>query len=361
MSDERKPDFESEGVHEVDLSDIPTDLGLLPLRDTLLFPQAILPLAVARESSVALVNEAVKERKVIGVVTQRDPAIDDPVESDLFRDRHAHPHPQDVPLPGRLAAPRRAGHPALPDPAGHAVPALPARPRRAAARGGAARAGGRGARAGAERPGLLPARGGALPDALGRARDPGRQHPGARPARGLHRRQPADAEHRAEAGVPRDARRARAPGAHQQGPGQGPGGARGRQQDPEPGQERAAEEPARVLPARADEGDPEGAGRRRRPAARDRRAAREDRGGRHAGGLEEGGPARAGPPGAHVPRRRRVHGHPHLPRLAGRRCPGASGPRTRSTSRRPRRSSTTTTTTSRRSRTASSSTWPCAR
>lgn len=84
MSDERKPDFESEGVHEVDLSDIPTDLGLLPLRDTLLFPQAILPLAVARESSVALVNEAVKERKVIGVVTQRDPGIDDPVESDLY-------------------------------------------------------------------------------------------------------------------------------------------------------------------------------------------------------------------------------------------------------------------------------------
>ena len=79
MSDERKPDFESGGVHEVDLNDIPTELGILPLRDTLLFPHAILPLAVARESSVALVNDAVKERKVIGVVTQRDPAVDDPV------------------------------------------------------------------------------------------------------------------------------------------------------------------------------------------------------------------------------------------------------------------------------------------
>ncbi len=85
MSEERKPDFESEGVHEVDLNEIPADLGLLPLRDTLLFPQAILPLAVARETSVALVNDAVRERKVIGVVTQRDPAVDDPVESDLFQ------------------------------------------------------------------------------------------------------------------------------------------------------------------------------------------------------------------------------------------------------------------------------------
>jgi len=83
MNDERKPDFESGGVHEVDLNDIPTELGILPLRDTLLYPQAILPLAVARESSVALVNDAVKERKIIGVVTQRDPAVDDPVESDL--------------------------------------------------------------------------------------------------------------------------------------------------------------------------------------------------------------------------------------------------------------------------------------
>jgi ATP-dependent Lon protease len=80
-----KPDFESGGVHEIDLHDLPGELGILPLRDTILFPHAVLPLAVARESSVALVNEAVRERKVIGVVTQRDPAIDEPVESDLYR------------------------------------------------------------------------------------------------------------------------------------------------------------------------------------------------------------------------------------------------------------------------------------
>jgi ATP-dependent Lon protease len=69
----------------VNLAELPAELAILPLRDTILFPHAILPLAVARESSVALVNEAVKERRVIGVVTQRDPAVDDPVESDLYR------------------------------------------------------------------------------------------------------------------------------------------------------------------------------------------------------------------------------------------------------------------------------------
>ena len=40
---------------------------------------------MARESSVALVHDAVRERKVIGVVTQRDPSVDDPVEADLYR------------------------------------------------------------------------------------------------------------------------------------------------------------------------------------------------------------------------------------------------------------------------------------
>src|SRR6187200_583724 len=86
MSDpERSPDFDSGGVTEVDLANVPGELAILPLRDTILFPHAILPLAVARETSVALVHEAVRERQVIGVVTQRDPAVDDPVESDLYR------------------------------------------------------------------------------------------------------------------------------------------------------------------------------------------------------------------------------------------------------------------------------------
>jgi len=84
MSDERTPDFESGGVSEIDVSDL-TELGVLPLRDTILFPHAILPLAVARETSVNLVHDAVRERRVIGVVTQRDPAVDEPVESDLYR------------------------------------------------------------------------------------------------------------------------------------------------------------------------------------------------------------------------------------------------------------------------------------
>ena len=83
--DERPPELDGGSLPELNLHGVPAELAILPLRDTILFPHAILPLAVARESSVALVNEAVRERKVIGVVTQRDPAIDDPVEADLYR------------------------------------------------------------------------------------------------------------------------------------------------------------------------------------------------------------------------------------------------------------------------------------
>jgi ATP-dependent Lon protease len=83
--EDRKPDYEFEGAASWDPASAPGELPILPLRDTILFPHAILPLAVARESSVALVNEAVRERKVIGVITQRDPAIDAPTESDLYR------------------------------------------------------------------------------------------------------------------------------------------------------------------------------------------------------------------------------------------------------------------------------------
>jgi ATP-dependent Lon protease len=83
--DDNAPAFEADGVPELDLSEVPGELGILPLRDTLLFPQVILPLAVARDRSVALVNDAVSARKVIGVVTQRDPETEEPEENDLHR------------------------------------------------------------------------------------------------------------------------------------------------------------------------------------------------------------------------------------------------------------------------------------
>jgi ATP-dependent Lon protease len=63
---------------------VPAELGVLPLRDTVLFPQAFMPLAVARESSVRLIDEAVTGGKMIAVFTQRDAGEDDPQQPDLY-------------------------------------------------------------------------------------------------------------------------------------------------------------------------------------------------------------------------------------------------------------------------------------
>jgi len=63
---------------------IPSELSVLPLRDTVLFPNSFMPLAVARESSVRLVDDAVQAGSVIAVFTQKDPSIEDPGQADLY-------------------------------------------------------------------------------------------------------------------------------------------------------------------------------------------------------------------------------------------------------------------------------------
>ena len=58
-------------------------LPVLPVRDTVLFPHAVLPLTVGRESSVQLIN-SLGEDKTIVVVAQREARIDSPQPTDLF-------------------------------------------------------------------------------------------------------------------------------------------------------------------------------------------------------------------------------------------------------------------------------------
>ena len=63
---------------------VPDELPILPLRDTVLFPNSFMPLAVARESSVRLIDEAISQGKLIGVFTQRDASVEEPQQADLF-------------------------------------------------------------------------------------------------------------------------------------------------------------------------------------------------------------------------------------------------------------------------------------
>ncbi len=58
-------------------------LPVLPVRDTVLFPHAVLPLTVGRETSVGLIN-SLGEDKTIIVVAQREARVDSPQPSDLY-------------------------------------------------------------------------------------------------------------------------------------------------------------------------------------------------------------------------------------------------------------------------------------
>jgi ATP-dependent Lon protease len=62
-----------------------TELPILPVRDTVLFPSAILPLTVGRESSLKLITDLKEEERFLGVVAQRDPRVDNPQAVDLFQ------------------------------------------------------------------------------------------------------------------------------------------------------------------------------------------------------------------------------------------------------------------------------------
>ncbi|MDZ7268899.1 MAG: endopeptidase La [candidate division KSB1 bacterium] len=64
---------------------IPKVLPLLPLRNTVIFPQQILPLSIGREKSVRLIEAAMRSDRLIMVVAQKDGAVDDPGPEDLYR------------------------------------------------------------------------------------------------------------------------------------------------------------------------------------------------------------------------------------------------------------------------------------
>jgi ATP-dependent Lon protease len=62
---------------------IPSEMRLLPLRNTVLFPGVVLPITVGRDRSIKAVNDAYKSDKLVGVISQKDSAVEEPTVSDL--------------------------------------------------------------------------------------------------------------------------------------------------------------------------------------------------------------------------------------------------------------------------------------
>ncbi|WP_294744530.1 endopeptidase La [uncultured Prevotella sp.] len=76
-------DLEGDITDMID-GEIPSTLPILPVRNIVIFPGVVWPILLGRESSMKLVRQAEKTSSLIGVVCQRDPDIEMPVEGDLF-------------------------------------------------------------------------------------------------------------------------------------------------------------------------------------------------------------------------------------------------------------------------------------
>src|SRR5467141_1720302 len=61
----------------------PDSMIVLPVRQTVLFPGIVLPLAIGRKSSIAAAQEAVRTERMLGVVLQKDPAVEEPTAEQL--------------------------------------------------------------------------------------------------------------------------------------------------------------------------------------------------------------------------------------------------------------------------------------
>ena len=66
------------------LEDIPQDLPILPLRNTVAFPFLILPLAIGVPRSMKLIEDALHGNRLIGLLTSRDPQLDEPVPGQVY-------------------------------------------------------------------------------------------------------------------------------------------------------------------------------------------------------------------------------------------------------------------------------------
>lgn len=69
----------------INKEELPEELAILPLRNTVLFPGVVIPITAGRDKSIKLINDANKKSKVIGVVSQIAEGVEEPEEGDINR------------------------------------------------------------------------------------------------------------------------------------------------------------------------------------------------------------------------------------------------------------------------------------
>jgi ATP-dependent Lon protease len=78
------PDGGPREVAVADARETPQRVGVLPLRDTVTFPDMLIPLNVGQERSIELVNEVLRGDRTIAMVASRTPEVESPAPEDLY-------------------------------------------------------------------------------------------------------------------------------------------------------------------------------------------------------------------------------------------------------------------------------------
>ncbi len=77
------PLLSAEEEQQMTAEELPEALSILPLKNTVLFPGVVIPITVSRDKSIKLVRDIYKKDRIIGVVSQKDPNIEEPEFDDL--------------------------------------------------------------------------------------------------------------------------------------------------------------------------------------------------------------------------------------------------------------------------------------
>ena len=68
-----------------DAGELPSELAVLPVRDTVTFPGTIVPLLIRREKSRRLLADILPAQKIIAIVSQKDASVEDPGAKDVYQ------------------------------------------------------------------------------------------------------------------------------------------------------------------------------------------------------------------------------------------------------------------------------------
>lgn len=74
-----------EQENDLKQDELPDELSILPIKNTVLFPGVVIPITVGRQKSIKLVKKAYQGTRIIGVVAQKNPQSEDPTTDDIYR------------------------------------------------------------------------------------------------------------------------------------------------------------------------------------------------------------------------------------------------------------------------------------